>query len=181
MNEQLSRLDAEFATVGENAARLLGRLSEAEAKRRPVSGGWSPGECVGHLTLTTERFLPLLDAALAKSGRLESERKPRYRSSFLAWLLAKSLEPPARVRFKTTPPFVPGTEESLTGIRNAFAKSQDALRARLKTADGRDLNRAMVQSPFNAKLSYNVYAGFRILAAHQRRHLWQAERAVAVT
>lgn len=180
MNEQLNQLDTEFARADEQATRLLGRLSEAEAKRRPVPGGWSPAECVGHLTLTTERFLPLLDAALTRSSRLESAGKPRYRSSFLAWLLAKSLEPPARMRFKTTPAFVPGIEEPLSEIRAAFAKSQDALRARLKTADGRDLNRAMIQSPFNEKLSYNVYSGFQILAAHQRRHLWQAERAVAI-
>ena len=33
-------------------------------------------------------------------------------------------------------------------------------------------------SPFNARLKYNALAAFRILAAHQRRHLWQAERAL---
>ena len=42
---------------------------------------------------------------------------------------------------------------------------------------GRDLNRLKIVSPFGARLSYNVYSAFRVLAAHERRHVWQAERA----
>ena len=30
-------------------------------------------------------------------------------------------------------------------------------------------------SPFNSKLHYNLYSAFRIITAHQRRHLWQAQ------
>jgi hypothetical protein len=34
-------------------------------------------------------------------------------------------------------------------------------------------------SPFNAHVKYNVYAAFCVLLAHEQRHLWQAERALA--
>jgi len=34
----------------------------------------------------------------------------------------------------------------------------------------------MVQSSFNPRIHYNLLSFFAILAAHQRRHLWQAER-----
>jgi hypothetical protein len=33
-----------------------------------------------------------------------------------------------------------------------------------------------VQSPVYARLRYNVYGALRMLAAHERRHLWQIER-----
>jgi hypothetical protein len=33
-----------------------------------------------------------------------------------------------------------------------------------------------VTSPFNAKMQYDFYSCFSVLAPHQHRHLWQAER-----
>ena len=41
-----------------------------------------------------------------------------------------------------------------------------------------DLRRVKIVSPFDKRVKYNVYSAFRILIAHQRRHLWQAEQAV---
>ena len=32
--------------------------------------------------------------------------------------------------------------------------------------------------PFDSRVKYNVYSAFLIVAAHQRRHLWQAEQAI---
>lgn len=34
-----------------------------------------------------------------------------------------------------------------------------------------------VPSPVSRHVRYNVHSAFLILAAHQRRHLWQARRA----
>ena len=34
-------------------------------------------------------------------------------------------------------------------------------------------------SPFNARMRYNLYAGFSTLPRHQHRHLQQAERVWA--
>jgi hypothetical protein len=33
-------------------------------------------------------------------------------------------------------------------------------------------------SPFDSRVRYNLFSAFRIIAAHQRRHLWQAEQAI---
>ena len=62
-----------------------------------------------------------------------------------------------------------------------FERLQGDLSDRIRSASGLDLNELRIGSPFNARLSYNVYAAFCILLAHERRHLWQAERAVRAT
>ena len=41
--------------------------------------------------------------------------------------------------------------------------------------DGLDITRIRVTSPFNTSLRYSAYSALHILAAHERRHLWQAE------
>ena len=45
-------------------------------------------------------------------------------------------------------------------------------------AKGVDLGRARVRSPFFRLLRTSADESFRILLAHNRRHLWQARRAL---
>jgi hypothetical protein len=60
-----------------------------------------------------------------------------------------------------------------------FAALQSKLAEILATTRGLDLQKVKIVSPFDKRVKYNVYSAFRILTAHQRRHLWQAEQAVA--
>jgi hypothetical protein len=45
----------------------------------------------------------------------------------------------------------------------------------MRTAIGLAIDEVTVESPVYARLSYNVYGALRMLAAHERRHLWQIE------
>ena len=60
-----------------------------------------------------------------------------------------------------------------------FASLQSKLSELLNAARGLDLGKVKIISPFDKRVKYNVFSAFRILVAHQRRHLWQAEQAVA--
>ena len=40
------------------------------------------------------------------------------------------------------------------------------------------LDQAQIVSPFGEKVKYNLYAAFVPIAAHLRRHLWQAEQVL---
>jgi hypothetical protein len=77
---------------------------------------------------------------------------------------------------KTTAAFVPRSTGSKQQVLAEFETLQDKLAAALADADGLDLGRLRVVSPFNARIRYNLYAAFRIIPAHQRRHLWQGEQ-----
>jgi hypothetical protein len=61
----------------------------------------------------------------------------------------------------------------------SFVAAQDVLIESLHAADGVALDRATIISPFNRRLRYNLLSMFAVLAAHERRHLWQAEQAAA--
>ena len=41
------------------------------------------------------------------------------------------------------------------------------------------LEKATITSPFSKRMRYNAYSCFQVLAARERRHLWQAEQALA--
>jgi hypothetical protein len=172
MDQQLADLDSQFAAVTDAARARFGGLAQAEMGRRADPQAWSIAECVAHLTLTTDAFLPLLDEAIARAPARAG--RPPFRKSFLGGWLARGMEPPVRGRFKTVAGFVPAAQESGGDVLGEFSRSQDELRARLRSSDGRDISKVRVRSAFNRRLTYNVYTAFLILAAHQRRHLWQA-------
>lgn len=69
-----------------------------------------------------------------------------------------------------------GTREEALGD---FLRPQGELSDRLRSADGLDLSQLMITSPFDQRLTYHLYSCSRVLPAHQRRHLWQADQVRA--
>lgn len=144
---------------------------------RPRAMSWSAAECLAHLSLSTELFLPVLRKAI-DSGRLAADKKPRARMDVMGSVLRWFMEPPMRMRTKTTAPFVPRSVRAKADAFGEFASLQEKLIDLLREARNADLRRKLV-SPFDKRVRYNIFSAFRIVAAHQRRHLWQAEQAIA--
>jgi hypothetical protein len=170
-----SSLDAHV----ERARRLAAEAGPSRWKTRPAPDAWSASDCVQHLVTTAEAFIPRFAAASAHASALLAATDAPYRVSLGARLFIWSLEPPYRLRLRTGAPFVPDTTRDPEVDLAAFAGVHDALRDRLASGAGLPLDRLMVASPFAERLRYSIYTSLRIIVAHERRHLWQAERAVA--
>jgi hypothetical protein len=179
LHPQLAQLAAELRAVTDRARALAAGLDEEGFARRPAPERWSPAECLAHLNLTTRAFLPLIDEALARGRASDRRSGGRYRRDLVGWLLGRSLEPPARYRMPTTAPFVPSSVGSRDAVVGEFVVLQEELIRRVEAGSGQDLNRLRVASAFNPRFKYNLFSCFSVLAAHERRHLWQAERGRA--
>lgn len=177
MHPQLQPLLGQLESATARASALAASVDDAAFRARPANGGWSAAECIAHLNLTTLAFLPRLDAALA-TARSGFGDDRRYRSGVVGALLAWSLDPSRiRFRFRTSAGFVPEITGAGDDVAGEFERLQRELAARIERASGLHLNELRIASPFDARASYNPYAAFRILLAHERRHLRQAERA----
>jgi len=148
---------------------------------RPHPSSWSAAECISHLSISTESFLPVLRAALddARKRGLVTKGKPKLKMDVLGRVLRWFLEPPIRAKTKTTAPFVPRSVRAKAEAFGEFASLQQKLAEMIGISRGLDLNKVKIVSPFDKRVKYNVFSAFRIVVAHQRRHLWQAEQAVA--
>jgi hypothetical protein len=147
---------------------------------RPNPGSWSAAECLSHLSISSESFLPVLTVALTdarKRGIVAKKKPPKM--DIVGAILRWFLEPPIRAKTKTAAPFVPKSVRAKAEAFGEFASLQSKLSELINAARDLDLTKVRIVSPFDKRVKYNVFSAFRILVAHQRRHLWQAEQAVA--
>ena len=143
---------------------------------KPEEHRWSICECLSHLNVTAELYLPVIDKALAKSrsqGLLGDV--PARRGLIGGWIVRFS-EPPAKRRVKAPKVFLPKAEQPLDSVVPKFMELQDRLVKRLRQANGLDLWRTKIRSPAIALLRLSLGETFALLTGHERRHLWQAEQ-----
>lgn len=177
LHPQLEDVRHDLDEATSRAKKLAASLGGSAFARRPDENNWSPAECLVHLNLTTKAFLPLIDAALAKAPAGPVAPSHRYRKDVVGWFLTKMMEPPVRMKVKTTPAFMPQALAGRDEIIGEFERLQGEFAARIEKADRYDIGRVTVRSPFSSSMSYRLIAGFTAILAHERRHLWQAENA----
>lgn len=144
---------------------------------RPKAQSWSAAECIAHLSISTDMFLPVVRKAIDE-GRKKKKKPHTPKMDLLGRVLAWFLEPPIRKRVKTSAPFVPKSTRAKAEAFGEFASLQEKLIDLLREAREADFQTKIV-SPFDKRVRYNLLSAFRIVAAHERRHLWQAEQAIA--
>lgn len=153
--------DLEVLVAGRSRTELVARLEPAS---------WCVAECLDHLTQTTRAFLPAISAAMAAAPKLKSNR--RLRTGILPSLFIRNLNPPYRIRFKVLPQLAPQNLDCDTAW-SGFVESQSELLTILSSTAGLALDKVRIKSPVYGRITYNIYAALRMLAAHQSRHVWQ--------
>ena len=179
LNPQLAEIKSQLDAASQKAVSLANGLSFEQLKQRPQPGEWSIAECLVHLNLSSEAEIEELDRLLvnAPPGKVNAAKplKMDLLGRFLKW----SLEPPPMFfsKMKTTKPFQPIEIESVGEVLPAFLALQEELKTRVDAAVAAlPLDRVKIASPFDRRFKYNLFSFFHITLAHERRHLWQAER-----
>ncbi|MGA9510516.1 MAG: DinB family protein [Candidatus Sulfotelmatobacter sp.] len=173
---QLASLLEQFhrATRGANKLVLGGEADDLTSRWKP--GSWSATECLDHLARTTLSFLPAISRAVATAPELTTNRL--LRTGTIASLLIRNLEPPYRLRYKVIPQLAP-QEKDFAAAWSSFENSQSQISEAVQSAAGLAIDKVNVPCPLCAHVTYNAYGAFRMLAAHQRRHLWQMQQILA--
>ncbi len=162
-------------------------FGDEDFKWRPGEGEgrgerWSIAECVDHLLVMGKRMVPRLEAAIeeghAKGGRRLSSGPFRYGAlgNWFVRLTGDAELPPKKVKVPRIYRPAPPPDRSLADSVIEFDFLQDQLIELAERADGLDLKRIRVTSPVSRLVRLSLGQWLELCAAHQRRHLWQAER-----
>lgn len=158
--------------TGDAEVQVLSR-DKADLGLRLEPGSWCVAECLDHLAHTTRSFLPAISDAIAEAPKLTTNR--RLRTGILPGLFIRNLNPLYRIRFKVLPQLTPQNADSEAAWTN-FLESRSQLLETVLSAAGLAIDKVRIKSPVYARISYNIYGVFRMLAAHQSRHIWQIEQ-----
>jgi hypothetical protein len=90
----------------------------------------------------------------------------------------RTLEPPVKPRFrgKASQSIRPRIAPPLSDAVGQFLASQDEVRAFLRTYADIDLGGVRFPNPFVRGVRFSLATWLHVIAAHERRHLWQAWR-----
>jgi hypothetical protein len=152
-------------TFDENSRRLR-EMKEVEGRE----GVWGSAECLEHLSLTAQAYLPgwqtVLESASVKAGRPYA--------FWWKWFLQGMLNP-EKLKVKTTANFVPRAKQSHVVMLEQYLTERDLVRnVAVQVATG-SLGHHTVVSPFAAWMRYPADYSLDLWLAHEGRHVTQIE------
>jgi hypothetical protein len=178
LQPQIAGLIDEVTALQQRVEAMFRAHAADRLALRPAPNRWSPAECISHLNLTAKMYVPLLHTEIrrARDQRIESNGPFTldWTGRFLTWFL----EPPYRVRTRTLPAATPVGARSPAVVFEESRALHAQIASLMQEANGIALDQVVVTSPFSGRLKYNLYSVFRVITAHERRHLWQAEQVL---
>jgi hypothetical protein len=177
-DSQIDSLLHELRETRGRAEAIFNGGKPAELLRRPAEKRWSAAQCVEHLNMTNRAYLPRLSEAIRILREKNLVSHGSFRLDWNARLLQYWLEPPSRLRLPTGAAFQPASPQDPAAVLSAFQSIGQEIEEELTAARALALDAERIRSPFAESMKYNIYSAFTPIAAHNRRHLWQAGNAL---
>jgi hypothetical protein len=172
--DDLKRILADFTSNETAVGEVIGVLSEKQLNWQPETGrSWSILQCVSHLALSNEFYTGGIRSVVGANG---PRRRDPVSPSAPGAIFLKKLEPPVRQKVRAPEKLVPATGLTKDSVLAAFTRSHNQIQNLVQEAAELDLNRLKFRNPLLPLLRVRVGTALLIMAAHERRHLWQAQR-----
>lgn len=174
----------QFAALRDEVRELTAGLDDEAFNFSPEPGRWSIGQCLAHLNAVDRAYARDIERGIAEAhergalGRGMAGRGTARYNFFERWFI-RSMEPPVKRRFRAPKAVVSDERHERDEVVGAFLELNRTLDGLLERSDDLDLGRAKMRDPFFRLLKLRIGAAFAILAAHDRRHLWQARQVRA--
>jgi hypothetical protein len=177
---ELQRYVDELEAQKTEVATLMRPLSESQINWRPAEQKWSIGEHLEHLAISPKPYWHTVNLALDKARADGSLSQGPYRHGFLGRWFIKTMEPPVNFKVKTFAPLIPPRGVPGEQVVTDFTKAMDDVIGLIRRANGIDIGKVSVRSPFVKALRLSVGQVFHLFASHNRRHLWLIRQLIAL-
>ncbi|NIY11301.1 MAG: hypothetical protein GWN02_24870 [Gemmatimonadetes bacterium] len=168
----------QLRTLIRRVHELVAGLDRSTFNRRPGEGEWSVAECLDHLNATARLYLPELTEAIESARREGLTGSRRDGRTLVGRLIAWSMEPPARFRMTTFAETEPDRDLEPEEVVDAFESLHEELIVRINESADLDRKRVKLRSVLDRRLKLSLDDWYAFLAAHARRHVWQAAKAL---
>lgn len=171
--EELRDYYEQIESIQEDAQELTAPLDDTQFNWQPKPSQWSISECLAHLNVADGLDLKILAEEIDRGRDAGLTGQGPFRYGFLSrWFVGFMDAPP---KFKVKAPWVyqPPLGYPKDKVVPEFVSIHDRMLELVSKANGLDLARIKVASPAGP-VKFSLGQRFALLAAHDRRHLWQA-------
>ena len=163
------------------AHRIVDGLTLEQFNWKPAPERWSIAQCLAHLNISARLYADRMEAAICEGREAGLLGAGPFHYGLLARMLARAVDPANHKKSRSPAKFVAPTGQTYDpcDVLQQFDLAGARWERCLQEANGLDLARVKVRSPAAAWMRLPLGALFAIQAAHERRHLLQAEAVLA--
>jgi DinB superfamily len=164
-----------LANIARETQTTFGGFDGRQLNWRPDAVRWSVAQCFEHLFKANDLMFRAMERALSESPRGVLPRVPIL-PGVLGRMLIRSQAPGSTRKFTAAPVAQPEASNIAADIVHRFVEQHQDAVARLQAIDERKAAGAIMRSPIVSVIVYSVLDGWRLVVAHDWRHIEQARR-----
>ena len=177
----LAEVRTSLENIAQDAADSFGVLDTTRINWRPDATRWSVAQCLDHLVVANRLMRQAAEDALRdRAPRSLWQRLPVV-PGLMGRMLIRSQQPDSTRKFTAPAPARPSASDISADIVERFVEQHRALVQWVQALDEARAERTVMTSPFVRVVIYSVLDGFRVIVAHDHRHLEQARRVTRET
>jgi len=152
-------------------------LPVEQLNTRPATDAWSTLECLEHLNLYGDYYLPAMQQQMGKSKFAPQQH---FRSGLLGNYFANSMLPKAKLnKMKTFQDKNPAGSQLDAGALERFIQQQELLLQILEQARNTDIGRVKIPITLSKWIRLKLGDTLRFVIYHNERHIQQARRCLS--
>ncbi len=160
------------------AEKLAADCDDAQWQWTPAAAVWSAGGCIAHLNQVNRAYATAIRLVL-EGGNLQQSAAMEFRYGLLERWFVKSMEPPVKMRLPAPTLFIPRRVDTREAAMSEWQRIHFELASLIQRSEPLHLSRVKVVSPANRFIKLSLGMAFALIAAHNRRHLWQARKMIS--
>jgi len=173
---ELQRLLDDIDEADRRGEALAASATDEQFYWQPHNGtAWSIAQCLDHLGVMNVAYGTAIRGGIDAARRRGSRRREPARPGYLGGKFVQSMEPPVKRRLRAPREGKPAPVKERQTILDGYHAGHDLARQLIADAATIDANRARFKNPFVPFIRFSIATGLFVIAAHDRRHLWQAE------
>jgi hypothetical protein len=170
---------ADFRSAKQYALAFQSSWPSEILLQRPSANSWAPIECYDHLVVVGHLYLTRIRAEYAQH-RSDHSAEPPFHHRWYMTKIIQLMEPPYRFTMNTPRGFDPRplSELQVEDVIQQYITLQDTWIDLLRQHREVPLDKLKISSPVSSLIRMNLSEAYAFVAAHQRRHMWQADQVV---
>jgi len=178
MNEEVPKLIDEAHAIAQDAQKNFGHLSKEQLNWKPKADEWSVAQCFEHLIVINSGYFRRMEKIANGEYKPSLQERLPLLPRFFGSMILKVVQPQAKRKFKADARFEPASSTIGGDIIAKFKTHQEDVIDYMKKTKRLNLKKVIITSPVASFATYSLLDAYKILVAHERRHMAQASRVM---